>query len=178
MSYWPDRCNGRQFWRKTQNTKKNYFYLVANLQSTEAKSRENCVPQNGKSTQLINVTSCVKVWVAKTEEEELAHISSYQTFTRDKNRKVTKPEQSIKKELHNAHIAANSFTPMRVQAETKNPAPYIFYSWKSMGILARSQTLSPWCAVCPSHCVYSIDHLNPTYEWTFEGVCQRRPGWV
>ena len=42
-----------------------------------------------------------------------------------KNRKVTKPERSQKKELHNAHVAANSFTPIRVRAETKIPAPYI-----------------------------------------------------
>jgi retron-type reverse transcriptase len=72
------------FGGKHKTQKKNYFYLVANLQSTEAKSRENFVPRNGISTQLINVTSCVNVGDAKIEEEERAHISSYQTFTSDK----------------------------------------------------------------------------------------------
>ena len=46
------------FGGKHKTQKKNYFYLVANLQSTEAKSRENFVPRNGISTQLIKSGRC------------------------------------------------------------------------------------------------------------------------
>ncbi len=46
---------------------------------------ENFVPQNGPSTQLINVTSCIKMRNATIGAEELPDISSYQTFLPDKN---------------------------------------------------------------------------------------------
>jgi hypothetical protein len=47
---------------------------------------ENVVPQNGPSTQLIDidVTSCIKMWNATIGAEELANISSYQTLPADK----------------------------------------------------------------------------------------------
>ena len=46
---------------------------------------ENFIPQNRPSTQLIDVTSCVKMWNATILADELANISSYQTLWGDKN---------------------------------------------------------------------------------------------
>jgi hypothetical protein len=50
---------------------------------------ENFVPQNGPSPQLIDATSCVKMWTATIGAEEFVHIYSYQnqTFWADKNSK-------------------------------------------------------------------------------------------
>ena len=49
----------------------------------------NFVPQNGPSTQLIDETSCVKMWNATIGAEEFAHIYSYQNqkFWADNNSK-------------------------------------------------------------------------------------------
>jgi hypothetical protein len=41
--------------------------------------------QNGPSTQLIEVASCVERLNAKINAKELSHLSSYQTLTTDKN---------------------------------------------------------------------------------------------
>ena len=46
---------------------------------------ENFVPQHEPSSQLIDATSWVKMWSATIVAEELAHISSYQTLSGDKN---------------------------------------------------------------------------------------------
>ncbi len=46
---------------------------------------EKFIPQNGPSTQLIDVTHCIKVWGTMIEEEELTHIYSYQTLSEVKN---------------------------------------------------------------------------------------------
>jgi hypothetical protein len=46
---------------------------------------ENVVPQNRPSTQLINAKSCVKMCDKTIGAEVLAHISSYHTFSADKN---------------------------------------------------------------------------------------------
>ncbi len=43
------------------------------------------VPRSGPSTQLIDATSCVKMWDIVIQEEELSYISSYQTLWADKN---------------------------------------------------------------------------------------------
>ncbi len=56
---------------------------------------ENVVPQNGPSTQLIDATSCVKMWVAKIVAEELANISSYQMMSVDKNWKSYKASTKL-----------------------------------------------------------------------------------
>ena len=45
---------------------------------------ENFIPRNGPYTQLIDATSCVQMWNAAIVAEELAVISSYQTFSADK----------------------------------------------------------------------------------------------
>jgi hypothetical protein len=52
---------------------------------------ENLVPQNESSTQLIDATSCVKIWNTTIGAEELANISSYQTLSADKIWKSYKP---------------------------------------------------------------------------------------
>jgi hypothetical protein len=46
---------------------------------------ENFTPQNKSSTQLIDATSCVKIWNATIGAEELAHIYRYQMFWADNN---------------------------------------------------------------------------------------------
>ena len=46
---------------------------------------ENFIPQNRPSTQLIDATSCVKMWNITIVAEELANIYSYQTLWGDKN---------------------------------------------------------------------------------------------
>ncbi len=40
--------------------------------------------QKGPSTHAIDATSCIKMWDSKYEEEELAHIYSYQALSADK----------------------------------------------------------------------------------------------
>ena len=73
----------KDFGRKYKTQTKYYFYL-ANLRFTEAKSCENFVPRIGPSTQLINVTSFIWMWNATIGAEELANISSYQMLREDK----------------------------------------------------------------------------------------------
>ena len=48
---------------------------------------ENFILRYGHSTQLIDVTSCVKIWDTIIGAEKLAHISNYQTLSADKNTK-------------------------------------------------------------------------------------------
>ncbi len=64
---------------------------------------ENFVPLNKPSTQLIDATSCIKMWDAMIEAAELANISSYQTMWENKNWKSYQ----------------NSLTPKSVLAGTK-----------------------------------------------------------
>ncbi len=45
---------------------------------------ENFIPQNGPSAQLIDATSFFQMWNTMIGAEELAVISSYQTFLADK----------------------------------------------------------------------------------------------
>ncbi len=51
----------------------------------QAKICMNFGTQKKPSTHVINATSCVKMWDATIEEEELAHILSYQMIPADKN---------------------------------------------------------------------------------------------
>ena len=55
---------------------------------------ENFKPQNGPSTQLFDVTSCVKMCNARIGVAELADISSYQTLSGTKIRKVIQQSRS------------------------------------------------------------------------------------
>ncbi len=67
----------------TANTKiltKHNFLLATHGTINAHKSRENFIPQNGPSTQLINQTSCKNIWDVMIEEEKLSYISSYQTL--------------------------------------------------------------------------------------------------
>jgi hypothetical protein len=69
----------------TQNTTKTQL-LASNYGTFWAQVVcENFIPQNGPSTQLIDATSCVKMWNATIGAEELPVISSYQTLSTDKN---------------------------------------------------------------------------------------------
>jgi hypothetical protein len=74
-----------EFIIKTQNTNKTQ--LLASKYGTfrALVVCENFIPQNGPSTQLIDATSCVKIWNATIGAEDLAVISSYQTLSADKN---------------------------------------------------------------------------------------------
>jgi hypothetical protein len=56
---------------------------------------ENFIPPNGPSTQLIDGTSCVKMWDSPNGAEELTHISSYQQLLVDKNWRSYKPSKKI-----------------------------------------------------------------------------------
>ena len=63
--------------------------------------RENFVPQNGPSTQLIDATSCIKMWDNMIGAEELTHISIYQTLLAAKIGKVINlARSSFKKWSH------------------------------------------------------------------------------
>jgi len=74
-----------KFVETTQNTNKTQ-HLASNYSTFRSLVVcENFVPQNGPSTQLIDTTSCVKIWDATIVAEELANISSYQTLSADKN---------------------------------------------------------------------------------------------
>ncbi len=73
-----------EFERNTQNTNKTQL-LASNYGTFWALVvRENFIPRNRPSTQLIDATSCVKMWNATIGAEELAVISSYQMFSGDK----------------------------------------------------------------------------------------------
>ena len=61
---------------------------MAILRQTEAKSRVTVGTQHWPSTQLIDVTSCVKMWDTMiVGAEEFVNISSYQMLPVDKNSK-------------------------------------------------------------------------------------------
>ena len=69
----------------TQNTNKTQL-LASNYGTFRALVVcENVIPQNGPSTQLIDATSCVKMWNVTIGAEELPVISCYQTLSADKN---------------------------------------------------------------------------------------------
>ncbi len=72
-----------KFFETTLNTNKTQL-LASSYGTFQALIiSENFMPQNGPSTQLIDATSCVKMWNATIGAEELAVISSYQTFSAD-----------------------------------------------------------------------------------------------
>ena len=74
-----------KFVKATQNTNKTQL-LVSNYGTFRLLVvYENFKPQNEPSTQLIDATSCVKMWNATIGAEELRNISSYQTLSADKN---------------------------------------------------------------------------------------------
>ena len=75
----------KEFESNTQNSKKTQ--LLTSIYGTfwSLVVCENFVPQHGPSTQLIDATSCVKMWNATIGAEELSYISSYQTLSADKN---------------------------------------------------------------------------------------------
>jgi hypothetical protein len=77
--YCPGDCHVWQFWmkHKAQLLWSNYHTFFPNQVNFGTKIEPY--------TQLINVTSCVKIWDVWIEAEELADISSYQTLTADKN---------------------------------------------------------------------------------------------
>ena len=73
-----------EFVENTLNTYKTQL-LTSNYGTFQALViSENFIPQNGPSTQLIDVTSFVQMWNAMIGAEELAVIYSYQTFSADK----------------------------------------------------------------------------------------------
>ncbi len=92
---------------------------------------ENFVPQNGPSTQLIDATSCIKMWDATTIAEELANISSYQTLWGDKNWNVIKRSWSSIYKL--VHKCATSGKAVKRQCTYMgfNNVELIYYQWFS-----------------------------------------------
>ena len=83
--YHPGGRHGQEFESNTQNTNKTQL-LASNYDTFwSLVVCENFVPQNEPSTQLIDATSCVKIWNATIGAEELSYISSYQTLSADKN---------------------------------------------------------------------------------------------
>ena len=76
-----------EFVQTIQNTNKRQL-LVSNYSTDWALVVcKNFIPQNGPSTQLINVSSWVKIWDSTIGAEDLAHNSSYQTLSANKNGK-------------------------------------------------------------------------------------------
>ena len=74
----------KEFESNTQNTNKKQL-LASNYSTFRALViRENFIPQNEPSTQLIDATNFVKMWNATIEAEELTVISSYQMLSADK----------------------------------------------------------------------------------------------
>ena len=73
-----------KFVETTQNT--NNTQLLASKYGTfwSLAVCENFIPQNESSTQLIDATSCVKIWNATIGAEELVDISSFQMLSGDK----------------------------------------------------------------------------------------------
>jgi len=70
-----------EFVETTQNTNKTQL-LASNYGTFRALViSENFIPQNGPSTQIIDVTSFVSIWNTTIGAEELSIISSYQTLS-------------------------------------------------------------------------------------------------
>ncbi len=91
-----------KFVETTLNTNKTNF-LPSNYGTLRALVVcENFVPQIGPSTQLIDATSCIKLWNTTIVAEELTNISSYQMLWGDKNCIVIKQSRSLINKL--AHI--------------------------------------------------------------------------
>jgi hypothetical protein len=74
-----------KFVENTQNTNKKLFLASNLLYNQLLVVCENFIPQNGPSTQLINATSCVKMYDATIVVEEFSYILSYQILSTDKN---------------------------------------------------------------------------------------------
>jgi hypothetical protein len=75
------------FIEKSQNTNKKLF-SASNLRYNQPLVVcESLIPQNGPSTHLIGVTSCVKMYDAAIVAKEVSYILSYQTLSTDKNSK-------------------------------------------------------------------------------------------
>jgi len=72
-----------KFVETTQNTNKTHL-LASTFRALALVISENFIPLNKPSTQVVDVTSCVKIWNATIGAEELVIISSYQTFSADK----------------------------------------------------------------------------------------------
>ena len=73
-----------KFVETTQNTNKTQ--LLASKYGTfwSLAVCENFIPQNESSTQLIDATSCVKIWNTTIGAEELVEIYSFQMLSGDK----------------------------------------------------------------------------------------------
>ncbi len=69
----------------TQNTNKKLFLASDYGTNRSLNVYENFIPQKGPSTQLVDVTSCVKMCDATIGAEELVDISSHQKLSADKN---------------------------------------------------------------------------------------------
>ena len=82
--YCPGSCHGRRIPIKHTNT--NNTQLLASNYGTfwSLVVYVNSGTRNGPFTQLINTTSCVKMWNSTIGAEELMDISSYQTLSADK----------------------------------------------------------------------------------------------
>jgi hypothetical protein len=68
----------------TQSTNKKLFLASNYGTNWSLVAYENFIPPKGPSTQLIDVTSCVKMCDVTIGAEELVDISSYQTMSADK----------------------------------------------------------------------------------------------
>ena len=79
----PAAAMDNEFVENTLNTNKIQL-LTSNGTFRALVISENFIPQNWPSTQLIDATSFVQMWNAMIEADELAVISSYQTFSPDK----------------------------------------------------------------------------------------------
>jgi hypothetical protein len=77
--YHPSGGHGQQFQLQTQKHKQNTHktLLLASNYGTDWSLvvYENCTPQNRPSTQLIDATSCIKMWDTTIGVEELSYIS-------------------------------------------------------------------------------------------------------
>ncbi len=94
----PGSRQGHQFLLQTQITNKTQL-LASDRTVAQAKSHMNFGTRKGPSTHVIDATSCVKIWDNKHQEEELAHILSYQTLSADKNWKSYQGQTKLVKKM-------------------------------------------------------------------------------
>jgi hypothetical protein len=74
-----------EYIENTQNTNKTLFLASNYSTSWSLVVYEILIPPKGPSTQLVDVTSCVKMRDDTIGAEELSYILSYQTLSADKN---------------------------------------------------------------------------------------------
>jgi hypothetical protein len=74
-----------EYIENAQNTNNKLFAASDYVTNQSLVVYENFIPQKGPSTQLVDVTSCVKMCNATIRAEELVDISSHQTLSADKN---------------------------------------------------------------------------------------------